>query len=80
MPKFTVELSFEYRSTYHIEAECAQEAIDAAEAHDAWKHYGTAIPDEFAHLPVECAGDREFVNDLDEARIFDATGAEIVFD
>jgi hypothetical protein len=79
MPEFTVELSFEYRSTYRVVAETEEEAMEIAEAHDTLKHWGTSVPEYLAGREVECQGDREYAGDLD-TRLFDAQGREIILD
>jgi hypothetical protein len=78
MPDFTVELSFEYKSTYRVTADTAEQALAAAEAHDGVRHGGPRahIPEGLAHVQVEIQGDREFSDDLD-SRVFDEGGNEI---
>jgi hypothetical protein len=76
MPAFTVELSFEYRSTYRVEAQDADQAIAAAEARHHRTHNGAAVPEALAGVMVACLGDVEFADYLD-TRVFDANGNEI---
>jgi hypothetical protein len=83
MPTYIVELSFEYRSSYQVEAATEEEAIEAAQAHDDAQYYGQTIPHDHAQLSVECldpvVGEREYVDSLD-ARVFELNGEEIVRD
>jgi hypothetical protein len=76
MPDYTVELSFEYKSTYRVTAATAAQAIAAAEARHHCTHNGTAVPQDVAGIAVECQGDVEFADDLD-TRVFDASGEDI---
>jgi hypothetical protein len=76
MPEFTVELSFEYKSTYRVTCETAQQAIEAAEARHNLSHSGTPVPEAVAGLAVECLGDVEFADYLD-TRVFDAADNEL---
>jgi hypothetical protein len=71
MPDYTVELSFEYKSTYRVTAATAAQAIAAAEAQHHSTHNGTPVPKDVAGITAQCEGDVEFADYLD-TRVFDA--------
>lgn len=67
MPRYTVELSFEYKVTYEIDAETPRQALDAAIAKD------DAISE--ADRPT-----LEPVGGLLDSRVFDENGNEVLYD